>query len=107
MADHARRIQKIDAEIKRLQARIKELRGEREKAAVMVVKAMDRTGVDEIEGVKRARVTPKQRAPLKPKKARDRDALALLSQIGVPNPERTWANLRATQTARQRAAESQ
>jgi hypothetical protein len=102
MTEHARRIQKIDAEIKRLQTRIKELRVERDKSAAMVLKAMDRTGVDTIEGIKRARVTPKKRAPLKPKKARERDALAVLSQIGVPNPERAWASLRATQTARQR-----
>ena len=59
MTDQVSRITAIDSEIKRLQNRIKELKIERSKSSAILLKTMDRTGKDEIGGIKRSKIETK------------------------------------------------
>lgn len=97
MTDQVSRITAIDSEIKRLQNRIKELKIERSKSSAILLKTMDRTGKDEIGGIKRSKIEKKPRKPTKPITQKKKDAIDLFSKTGIQNPEKFWEELQKTQ----------
>ena len=78
----------ITEEIKRLNARTRELRGLRKGPAGRIFREMESKGLDEIDGVKKKEVTPLELKPKRLTKVDKRNANArFLRKLGLSNSE--------------------
>jgi hypothetical protein len=98
-AHYVKSIKSIDEEMTRLRNRMQELRTEKLRIEERLYRIMAKNGVKEYGGVKIDKIKPKIKGEIIKRKKADKvhDAVTLLSNIGVPDPEGTFAELMATQ----------
>jgi hypothetical protein len=94
MSSYAREIKSIDGELKRLNARLKQLRAQKRAAQDHLYTYMVSHKVDNLNGITLKQCAPpKPRAKQKPKAQRKADAVGALSEIGVPDPDGLYDTL--------------
>ena len=102
---YANQIDSISTEIKRLNDLLKKLRTEKKTAQSNLHDVMKKKGMNEIVSHKGNKITlkqcepPKPRAKPKAKKDKQKDAIELFRNIGVPNPEQFYTEFQQTQKA--------
>ena len=92
----------IDAELKRINERSKQLRSQKKRCMTGLYNYMISQGIDRvIDGKKVITINQcdpnKKRAKIKPKKQKKEDAIYLFREIGIPNPEEFYMEFEQTQ----------
>jgi hypothetical protein len=83
---HVEQIKKLNDETKRINARLKQLREEKKKHEVHVFNYMNRAGIVEYKGIKKARVEPKKKVIRTSRKVKEARAYDLCLRTGIPDP---------------------
>src|SRR5438132_9157142 len=96
----------IDAELKRINERSKQLRIQKKRCMTGLYNYMIAHGIDRVENGKKVitlnQCDPnKKRAKTKPKKQKMEDAIYLFREIGIPNPEEFYLEFEQTQKINQ------
>lgn len=94
---YVREIKSIKDELKRMQAKSKSLKEQKKKAETRLYHYMKNQNLEKFEGVSIKSITPKDRTFNKKASEKKHDAIKLLSEIGVPDPEGLWEELKKTQ----------
>jgi hypothetical protein len=98
-------IQKIDKELKRLNAHAKNLRSQRTKSMTGLHHYIVSNGIKQVGSgknvitIKKCAPKEKRSSKLKPKSQRRAEALELLTNAGLPNPEEFYNDLERVQKA--------
>jgi seryl-tRNA synthetase len=88
----------IDAEIKKLNVRLKDLRARKKDAASHIYKYMTVLNIEEYKDVKIKQVKPPpERKPRITAAEKKDNALLLFKEAGLPYPEEFWNKLNSTQ----------
>ena len=93
-------IRTIDSTLSRLNPQIASLRKKKREAQERLYKWMAARQLEEYEGVKIKKITPKPKAVRKKKDEKKRDAIALFQTIGVNDPEGLYESFQRTQSQR-------
>ena len=94
---YVREINSIDQELKRLRAHIKELTTQRLRAQTHLHQYMVRHQLDEVEGIKLTKITPKPKTIRKSLKEKKQAALELCLEVGINDPDLFWEQWQKTQ----------
>lgn len=87
----------VSAELTRLAAKVKSLRAQKKKADELVYKYMVNRGLNEFEGVLRSKLEPKQKKSRAKKGEKEKKALQLFADAGIPDPKQFWKMFQETQ----------
>lgn len=97
---YVRSITKLTEEIKNMTEVLSELRAEKKRAEDRLLQWMIRRDLYEFEGIKRSKIVPKKpRVKRKPKKQQVEDTMALFRDVGIPDPEEFYRELKNVQYA--------
>jgi len=91
-------IESLKSEISRLREHMRRLTAQKKKAEHNLYNHMERTGLDKVGRITKKSIAPKN--PPKPRKKKadkQRDAIQLFYETGIPDPEAFWDELQATQ----------
>ena len=94
---YIRQIGGIDEALKRLNTETKTLREKKKTAKRRLYEWMKSRGLEEFQGYKLTKITPKPKLPRKKAKEKKEDALRLFKEIGVDDPEELWTAFQHTQ----------
>jgi hypothetical protein len=97
MSGYVNTLQSLDAEIKRLNRVLRNLRLQKQEQQRLLKDYMETCGYTEYEGVKLDSLVKRQRKPRKKKAEKEADGISLLREIGVPNPGEFYEKFRKTQ----------
>jgi hypothetical protein len=95
-----RKLQSINDALKRNKEHGKKMRNEKRIVSERLYKTMKRHGFEEYGGIKIKNIEPKPKAVRKKLKHKKSDAVALFSQVGIPDPEGFWMEFQETQKYR-------
>ena len=87
MTSYVKELASLDTEIKRLNKVRKSLNEQRKLCKQRLYEYMKSRNMEEFEGVKIEKITPKTTAKRKPEKQKRKDAINLFNEIGIPDPE--------------------
>lgn len=88
----------IDTEVKKLNAKLKDLRARRKETAAHIYKYMTVLNIQEYKGVKINQVKPpSERKPRITAAEKKDNALLLFKEAGLPYPEEFWNKINSTQ----------
>jgi len=107
MSSYVREIASIDRELKRLRAHIKELTQQRAKAQEHLYAHMTRNRLEEVEGIRVEKVTPKVKVQRKSAKEKKQAALQLFMEVGINDPDTFWEDLQKIQKSQAPPPEEQ
>jgi len=96
---YVKEIESIKKERKRLNTESRKLLAQQRKAEKHLYDYMVSHRLDEVEGIKKKNISPREKAPRKKKKEKKKDAINLFRQTGIPDPEKFWEDLQKTQKA--------
>ena len=89
--------QSIDAEIKRMNDRLKQLRQQKKEAETNMYKYMEANNMKNYKGIKIEKIKPKVPIKRKPEKDKKKDAVDLFRGAGLPQPENFYEEFKKTQ----------
>ncbi|HSA76203.1 MAG TPA: hypothetical protein VLE02_01540 [Nitrosarchaeum sp.] len=88
---HVHRYNEVTKELSRLAEQAKKLRIHKKDAQKKLYEQMEKYGYESYKGIKRSKIAPpKERKKSKNKNQRQKDAVALLSSLGIHNSEEIW-----------------
>lgn len=87
-----RQMHDIDNQLSKLNSRSRELRQKKQQARARLQTLMEKRGIEEYKGYRVTTLQPKSR-PRKKQAEKKRDAIALFTQIGAPDPNGLWDQL--------------
>ena len=96
---YIREINSLSQALSRINAQAKSLRQKKRLAESRLYTWMVNHGKDDYKNYKAAKLAPKQKAPRKKEKEKAEDAIRLLTEMGLPDPEDAWQRIRDTQKA--------
>ena len=96
---YIKEIESIKKERKRIIARSRKLFAQQKKAEKHLYDYMVSHSLEEVGGIKKKNITPREKVPRKKKKEKKKDAIDLFRQTGIPDPEKFWEDLQRTQKA--------
>jgi hypothetical protein len=94
---YCRELKNIEAALKRSNEQVKQLRAKKKLNQERLYTYMVRHGLEEYEGYKLSKITPRPKVIRKKAKDKKADAISLFSQVGIPDPEDFWATLQSSQ----------
>jgi hypothetical protein len=94
---YVREMKSIKDELKRMQLRSKQLKEQKKKAESRLYHYMKNQHLEEFEGVKIKTITPKDKTFNKKASDKKHDAIKVLYEAGIPDPEGLWEELKRTQ----------
>ena len=93
-------IESIKKEISRLNVEIKNLRNQKIDAQKFLYEYMTEVEINEYKGYKITKLLQKPRVKSKKKKDKIKDGIAVLRNIGDPNPEKTYKQIMDAQRSK-------
>lgn len=94
---YVRNLKSINESIKRHSDQLKTLREKKKAAEDRLYRYMSKNNLDEYQGYKISKLTPKKKIKRKPEKEKKQDAIDLFCQNGIQDPETFWEQLKSTQ----------
>lgn len=94
---YVRNLAKIKDSEKRCTSQLKELRQKKKQTEQRLYEYMKKNNLDNFEGYKASKLAPKPKKMVKKKSEKDQDALKIISDVGISDPELFWETLKATQ----------
>src|SRR5687767_7311385 len=94
---YVREINSIKDELKRINGRTKALKTQQKITEGYLYTYMVKHGLEEFEGIKLKKITPKPKALRKSNTQKKEEAIRLFYGIGVPDPEGLYEEFLATQ----------
>lgn len=87
------KVKSLDKAVKEKNTQLKKLREQRETANLHLYNWMVRNQVQEYEGIKISRITPKKKRPRKKLAEKKQETIGVLADLGVENPEYAWEKI--------------
>ena len=96
----ARQIKAIKAEEARLRSHIREIAEQRKRFETNLYRYMNENHIETFEGITIRSIAPKEKVKRIPIKKKKQDAVKLLRDVGIPDPQTFWTELQKTQTSK-------
>lgn len=97
---YARQLRDLSVSLDRLNKQVKDIKKKQLAAKTFLSLWMERNNLEVYQGFKLSKIKPKPKIPRKPAKEKERDALRLFNEVGIPDPTDFWTRLQATQKLR-------
>jgi hypothetical protein len=92
-----RQMADIETAIRNLNSKLKELRSKKKSFEKKIYDRMQKRGMSKYGNITLKKVTPKAKSQRKKASEKKKDALQVLSEIGVSNPDDLYQRIMATQ----------
>lgn len=94
---YIRQLKDLDSALKNYTLKMKQLRDQKKQVNSNLYNFMIKHNLEEYQGIKLQKITPKEKVKRKKAKEKKEDALKLFYEIGIQNPESFWESLQKTQ----------
>ncbi len=90
-------IRSIEEAIKRMNLQVKSLRLQKKEKELRLYNWMIKNNIDQIGGIKRSKIEPKEKSERKKEADKKREAIELFETLGIENTEEAYLKFKLTQ----------